>query len=206
LPPTKLRAIIFDIGRVLIRVDPSRATIAFAKGISLSPQEVWSAIEKNPRWQDWQEGRLSPRDWYLHICQRLKVTLTFEQFTHAWNDSLDPKPIQDDAFLERLSKSYRLALLSNTDPVHVAHMETAFNFFQFFPMRIYSCVLGASKPNPLIFREALRALKVRAEESVFIDDIPAYVEAARSLGMGGIPYISPEQLKHDLAALGVDLS
>jgi putative hydrolase of the HAD superfamily len=206
LPPAKLRAIIFDIGRVLIRVDPSRATTAFAQGISLSPQEVWSAIEKDPRWQDWQEGRLSPRDWYLHVCQHLKVTLTFEEFRQAWNDSLDPQPIQDDAFLKRLSNNYRLALLSNTDPIHIAHMEATYNFFQYFSTRIYSCVLGASKPNPLIFREALRALKVRAEESVFIDDIPAYVEAARSLGMGGIPFVSPQQLKRDLSALGVDLT
>ena len=45
----KFRALIFDIGRVLIRVDISRAMDGLASGLSLTPQDVWSAIEKDPR-------------------------------------------------------------------------------------------------------------------------------------------------------------
>ncbi len=67
----KFRALIFDIGRVLIRVDISRAIDGLASGLSLTPQDVWSAIEKDPRWLDWQEGRISPRDWHLHLAKRL---------------------------------------------------------------------------------------------------------------------------------------
>jgi len=44
----KVRAIIFDIGRVLIRIDASRAMKGLATGLSLSPDELWSAIEKDP--------------------------------------------------------------------------------------------------------------------------------------------------------------
>ena len=106
---------------------------------------------------------------------------------------------------KKLSKTYRLALLSNTDPIHVQHLEANYSFFKFFPTRIYSCSVGASKPNPLIFREALRALKVHAQEAVYIDDIAAYVEAAKRLGMGGIQFQSPAQLTSDLKSLGVDL-
>jgi FMN phosphatase YigB (HAD superfamily) len=57
----------------------------------------------------------------------------------------------------------------------------------------------------LIYREALRALKVQAQEAVYIDDIPAYVEAAERLGMAGIQFQSPVQLATDLKSLGVDL-
>jgi HAD superfamily hydrolase (TIGR01509 family) len=203
---TKLRAIIFDIGRVLVRVDVSRAMSGLAQGVALSPQEIWSALEKDPRWPDWQEGRMSPRDWHLQVCKRLGVSLPFEQFTEVWNRALDPNPIQDNTFLENLSKRYRLALLSNTDPIHVAHLESTYDFFQFFPTRIYSCSVGASKPNPLIYREALRASKVRAEEALYIDDIPAYVEAAQRLGMGGVTFQSPEQLKSALLELGISPS
>src|SRR5579864_4826925 len=114
----KLRAIIFDIGRVLVRINVSLAMRGLADGLSLSPEEIWSSLEKDPRWPDWQEGRISPRDWYLHVAKRLGASITFEQFTEAWNRALDPNPIQDNAFLEKLSKRYRLALLSNTDPIH----------------------------------------------------------------------------------------
>jgi putative hydrolase of the HAD superfamily len=204
MPTAKLRAIIFDIGRVLVRVDVARAMQGLASGSTLSPAEFWSAIEKDPSWPAWQEGRIAPRDWYLHLTKRLGGSLTFEQFTEVWNRALDPTPIHEDAFFEKLSKRYRLALLSNTDPIHVRHLEAAYSFFSFFPTRIYSCSEGASKPNPLIYSAALRALKVRAGEALYIDDIAAYVEAAQRLGMSAIQFQSPAQLTADLKSLGVD--
>lgn len=199
----KLRAIIFDIGRVLIRVDVSRAMQGLATGTSLSPAELWSAIEKDPRWRDWQEGRMTPRDWHLHLAKKLGGGLTFDAFTDAWNRALDPVPILEQAMLEKLAANYRLALLSNTDPIHVARIEKSYAFVELFPVRIYSCAVGASKPDPLIFREALRALKVQAEEAAFIDDIAAYAQAARGLGLTGIQFKSPEQLRAELSANGV---
>jgi len=63
----KVRAVIFDIGRVLVRIDVARAMKGMASGLSLSAEELWSAIEKDPRWNDWQEGRVSARDWHLHM-------------------------------------------------------------------------------------------------------------------------------------------
>ena len=199
----RFRAIIFDIGRVLIRVNVARATGGLGEGLALSPEEIWSALEKDPRWIDWQEGRISARDWHLQVMKRLGAKLSYEQFVETWNRALDPEPIQSEAFLEKLSKSHRLALLSNTDPIHMSCEEERFPFFRFFPVRIYSYRVGASKPAPLIYREALKACKVRATEAIYIDDIPAYVEAAERLGMAGIVFQSPEQLQSDLADLGV---
>jgi putative hydrolase of the HAD superfamily len=201
--PSKFRAIIFDIGRVLIRVDISRAMDGLASGLSLSPQELWSVIEKDPRWLDWQEGRISPRDWHVHLTKRLGISLTFEQFSEVWNRALDPNPIHSESFLENLSRNYRLALLSNTDPIHMSHDEARFPFFRFFPIRIYSYRVGASKPDSVIYRRALQACKVRAEEAVYIDDIAAYADAAQRLGMTGIVFQSPEQLQSDLRNLGI---
>jgi len=200
---TKFRAIIFDIGRVLIRVDIHRAMAGLAPDLQLAPQELWSSIENDSRWADWQEGRMSPQDWHLHLSKRLGGSLTFEQFKDVWNSALAPEPIQSEPFLEKLSKNYRLALLSNTDPIHMSHEEARFPFFRFFPIRIYSFRVGSSKPNPLIYREALRACKVRAEEAIYIDDIPAYADAAQRLGMTGLVFQSPGQLQSDLRGLGV---
>ena len=201
----RFRAIIFDIGRVLIRVNISRAMEGLATGLSLAPQEVWSAIEKDPRWVDWQEGRISPRDWHLHLCKRLGATLTFEEFSEVWNRALDPDPIHSESFFGKLSKNYRLGLLSNTDAIHMSHEEARFPFFRYFPVRIYSYRVGASKPDPIIYRKALEACKVRAEEAVYIDDVAAYAEAAKRLGMTGVVFQSPEQLQSELRTLGIRL-
>ncbi|OLB22155.1 MAG: hypothetical protein DMG45_18525 [Acidobacteria bacterium] len=201
----RFRALIFDIGRVLIRVDISRAMDGLASGLSFTPEEVWSAIQNDPHWLDWQEGRISPRDWHLQLNKRLGASLTFEQFSEVWNRALDPNPIHAESFLENLSKNYQLALLSNTDPIHMSHEEARFPFFRFFPIRIYSYRVGASKPDPVIYRQALRACKVRAEEAIYIDDIAAYAEAATRLGMTGIVFESPEQLQSNLRGLGIQI-
>ena len=207
MPPRNLRAIVFDIGGVLVRIDVGRAMADLAAGLSLSPSELWTAMQNDPRWPDWQEGRISPRDWYLHLTRRLGATLTFEQFTTAWNRALDPEPVQDDALFKTLSKTYRLALLSNTDPIHVAQLESTYGFVRFFPAsaRVYSCVVGASKPSPLLYLEALRACKVQARQAAYVDDVLPYVEAARNLGMAGIHYQSREALARELTQLSVKL-
>lgn len=201
----RLRAVIFDIGRVLVRVDVERAMRGLADGIPLSPVEIWSAIEKDPRWPDWQEGRITPRDWHLHLAKRLGGSLTFEQFRDAWNRALDPQPLQPDTLFEELKKRCRLGLLSNTDPLHVAHLEATYSFFRHVPSsaRTYSCAVGASKPNALVFQLALKAVRAQAEETVFVDDVKAYVEAAERLGIRGIHYHSPEQLAGELARFGM---
>jgi glucose-1-phosphatase len=201
-----IRAIIFDIGRVLVRVDIRRAQIGLAEGLSLTPEELWSAIEKDPRWADWQEGRMSPHDWHLNLSSRLGTRLDFEQFTAVWNSALVPEPMLPSKLLESLSKHYQLGLLSNTDPIHVAKLESTYEFFRYFPpkARTYSCSVGASKPSPIIYRVALKACKARAQEAIYIDDILAYVEAARRLGLSGIHFQSVDQFRADLQALGVD--
>jgi len=201
--PTRLRAVIFDIGRVLVRLDVARATEGLAQGLTLSPDELWAAIQKDPRWHDWQEGRISSHDWHLHITKRLGSRLKFDDFCAAWNRTLDPTPLQSEDLFQTLSEQLKLALLSNTDPIHVAHLESNFTFFRFFPpsARIYSCSVRSSKPSPVIFQAALRAVKARAAQAVFIDDILEYAQAARSLGLHAIHYLNPAQLRADLRAL-----
>jgi putative hydrolase of the HAD superfamily len=208
MPNALLRAVIFDIGRVIVRLDLSRAIEGLSHGISLSPTELWSAIEKDPRWHDWQEGRISAHDWYLHVTKRLGSPLKFEEFREVWNRTLDPVPLQSDDLFAALRKKHRLALLSNTDPIHVAHLESNFSFFQFFPRpaRIYSCAVRASKPSPVIFQAALKAVKTPASQAVFIDDILEYVQVARSLGLHAIQYLNPAQLRSELNTLDSSLA
>ena len=205
MPPQKIRAIISDIGRVIVGVDVSRAMQGLSSSIPLSPKEIWSAIEKDPRFVDLQDGRISARDWHLHIVRRLGGNLTYDQFTQAWNAALLPETLQPDSLWAGLAKKYRLSLLSNTDPIHVAHMESTFTFFKYFPVRVYSCVVGSSKPKPVIYQETLRATKVKANEAVYIDDLEENVAAASSLGMIGVHCADPSTLRDRLITAGVEL-
>jgi glucose-1-phosphatase len=200
---TPIRAVIFDIGRVIVRINISRAFGALGAPMGLSPQEVWSRLERDPLWNDWQEGRIEPRVWHQHITARFHSLLDFGGFCDTWNRALEPETILKDALFMALAHRVRLGLLSNTDPIHVAHMEKAFSFWRHFPVRVYSCAIGAVKPSPAIYRRALSELSVAPHEAVYIDDIGEFVEAARQLGMTGIHFTGPGPLEVELRGLGV---
>lgn len=200
------KAVIFDIGRVIVRLNLNRAFAPIAAGIRdngvsaqrLSPEEVWKTICQDERWPDWQEGRLSPHEWHEHLMGRLKLSLTYAQFREAWNLVLDPQTILSDDLFAQLSGRCRLALLSNTDPLHVEALEERFTFSRHFPVRIYSCSVGASKPSAAIYRAALEQLGVSASETVYVDDIQEFVDAARGLGMDAIRFQSRAGLEDQL--------
>ena len=203
-PPDKTpRAIIFDIGRVIIRVDLSRWSGALGGPNRKSHIEILRELEADPRWMDWQEGRMNASDWHRHVCKKLQLPLDFQQFCDAWNCVLDPETILPESLLERLAGRGPTALLSNTDPIHVAHIEATFPFVRHFTRRVYSCRVGSSKPGALIYHHALREVDALAEEAMFIDDLRENVVAATSLGMAGFHFTSAEDLLAEFSRLGL---
>lgn len=200
------KGVIFDIGRVIVGLNLNRAFAPIAAGMRdrdasaprLSPQDVWKIVRGDELWQDWQEGRISPAEWHQHLMRRLKLSLTYAQFRDAWNLVLDPETLLSEELFAHLGARCRLALLSNTDPIHVQALEERFTFGRHFPVRIYSCSVGASKPSAVIYRAALEQLGLSASESLYVDDIQEFVDAAQSLGLDAIRFESRSALENDL--------
>jgi FMN phosphatase YigB (HAD superfamily) len=207
------QAIIFDIGRVIVRLNLARALAPLAAAwedpgeadvqAKPAPEQIWAAIQSDPRWHDWQEGRMTPPQWHEHITARLHIRLGFTDFCAAWNRALDPQPILGPELFEKLGASCRLGLLSNTDPLHVEHIERHFSFAHHFPVRLYSCRVGLSKPNPSIYKAALQALDVPAASALYIDDIAEYAEAARQVGLDAIQFEGRAELIRELSRRGI---
>ena len=57
------------------------------------------------------------------------------------------------------------------------------------------------KPQPEIYQWALKQAQVEANEAAFVDDMPKNIEAANALGMQGIVFRDPAQVKENLKAL-----
>ena len=206
--PARIRtpkAVIFDIGRVIVRLQPERALEPLAAGTrgGRSAEAIWAAVQKDARWDDWQEGRMQPQEWHQHLTQQLNISLGFPEFCAAWNRALHPEPILEDRLFAKLAERCRLAVLSNTDPLHSAALEAEFAFLRHFPTRIYSCRVGASKPAPAIYQAALDAVGVPAAEALYIDDVPEYVEAARRVGLDAIRFEEPSQLLREFSRRGL---
>jgi putative hydrolase of the HAD superfamily len=197
------RAIIFDIGRVIIPVDLSRSFKTLGGRKQLSHEQALRELEADARWQEWQEGRITPQNWHQHISEKLHLSLGFEEFCTVWNSVLEPTTILPESLFERLAQKSRLALLSNTDPIHVAHIEATYPFVRHFPVRVYSCHVGASKPAPVIYHHALRELDALPEETVFIDDVRENAIGALSLGITAFHFTSADELLAEFSRLGL---
>jgi FMN phosphatase YigB (HAD superfamily) len=197
------RAVIFDVGRVIIRVDMSRSVEALGKRNGLSHLQVLQALESDSRWPDWQEGRMTPRDWHAHLSKKLNFSYGFEEFCAIWNSVLVPETILPDILFERLATKCRLALLSNTDPIHVAHFEATYPFVRHFPVRVYSCRVGSSKPSPAIYHHALREVAALTDEAMFIDDLQENVLAAASLGINAFHFTSADELLAEFSRISL---
>jgi len=203
--PHSPKAVIFDIGRVIVRLHPERALepLAARSARGLSPEQLWTAIENDPLWENWQEGRMQPREWHQHLTRQLEISLEFQEFCAAWNRALDPITILKESLFAKLAARCRLAVLSNTDPLHSAALEAQFPFLRHFPARIFSCRIGASKPAPAIYQAALHAVGVQAAEALYIDDVAEYAQAARQMGLDAIRFESPAQLAQELSRRGL---
>jgi glucose-1-phosphatase len=211
---TPPKAILFDIGHVIVRLNLKRAFAPFASSVSTSndfgatpepsPEQIWMAIQADPRWRDWQEGRMTPQEWHEHITSRLRVAVGFGEFCAAWNGALDPQTILPNDLFARLATHCRLGLLSNTDPIHAAYLEGNFSFVRHFPVRVYSNEVGARKPSRVIYQVALAALGATPAETLYIDDIAEYAETARQLGLDAIRFENPQQLIGELSRRGLN--
>lgn len=98
---------------------------------------------------------------------------------------------------KNLKPKYKLGVISNANAdwfYEILSKEDAVMFDDV----VISHRVGHAKPEPAIYQLSLKNLGVRADESIFIDDIESFCEAAQSLGMKTITYLSNKQLISDL--------
>jgi putative hydrolase of the HAD superfamily len=117
---------------------------------------------------------------------------------------LAPEPIIPDSMLEGLARGRRLLLLSNTNIIHFAMIRERYSLLRHFHDMILSYEVGALKPSPRIYREAIARAGCQAEECFFTDDVAAFAEAARLEGIDAIQFKSLKQLQQDLGLRGIN--
>ena len=98
----------------------------------------------------------------------------------------------------------RTAILSNMGDSVLAHMEREFDWLPRFDVLIWSFQHKMAKPEPAIYKLALDRLGTRPEETLFIDDKQANIDAARALGLLAIRFSNIAKLREDLVASGLE--
>lgn len=102
-------------------------------------------------------------------------------FQHVWLNErvLFPEVIY---VLETLKKEgYKLGVISDTSPSLSLTLESL-GIAKYFDCFICSDLVGAMKPDPMIYQAALDALQVSAKESIYVDDYDIEADGARDIG------------------------
>jgi HAD superfamily hydrolase (TIGR01509 family) len=198
-----IRAVIFDFGNVLCRFDNDRFLAGLAALCGRPAEELKVALYGGSSLtQDYEAGRIGSAEFLAGLSALCGRDLPEAEVLHSYTDIFEPIKATFD-LVRKLKPGYKLGLLSNTSPWHFEHAIRTTEVFPLFDEVTLSFEVGASKPDPRLFEDALAKLDLMAEECVYIDDLPAFAQAATKHLMHGIAYTTPIALMAQLRQLGV---
>lgn len=184
-----IKNIIFDLGGVILDIDPSRTVEAFNDIGFTNLGATGSVFTQNDLLDRLELGQISPDVFRLEIKNAVNNSLTDEQINNAWNKLLMEFNEDRISLLQKLKPRFKLFLLSNTNQIHYDFYnrcfrnQFAFNFSVLFTKSYYSFKLNLRKPNEIIYKRVLQENNLIPAETLFIDDSKINTDAAAKLGI-----------------------
>jgi putative hydrolase of the HAD superfamily len=150
-----------------------------------------------------EAGQIAPDDFYRQFSALLGLEVAYEEFCDLYSSIFLPETLLPESLLAGLARKHRLLLLSNTNAIHFPWVLKRYPLLRHFHDYVLSYQVRALKPAPEIYQAALARAGCRPEECFYTDDIPAYVEAARRLGLEAVEFRGLAELEGELRARGV---
>jgi putative hydrolase of the HAD superfamily len=196
-----INAIIFDLGNVIIDIDPSLTSRAFARlGNQIEEPNGWQLIE---HFKVHEKGLVSDDEFRNMVRKTLgKPEITDEHIDHAWNALLlDIGQARVDLLLT-LKGQFRTFALSNTNAIHIRKVNQILNqttkykgtLDSLFEKAYYSHDIKMSKPDAEIYHHILNTENLNPTQTLFIDDKLENIEAAQKLGIQTIHLEAPHTI------------
>lgn len=195
-----IKNIIFDLGDVIINIDPPRTYQVFANLMNCSLEEAYIQIDdKHSLFNRYDRGEFTDQGFIEEVKKSLQLEKCSDQeIIDAWNALLLDMPSSRIRRIEELAKKYNLYLLSNTTNIHIIEVNNIMerssgisDLKDLFIKVFYSFDMKMRKPDEEIYTTLLDDLGIAAEESVFLDDTLVNIEAAEALGIKGIHVQKP---------------
>jgi len=179
----EVEAFIFDIGNVLVRFEAGKAERTLAKlGVQRPDFAALAALGRR-----YESGEVERTEFLGALRTVLGAELPDEALATAWQEIFEPnEPMWE--VVEKLHGRYPLYLLSNTNCLHHEYLVREYPIFGKFADGVFSYRAGMMKPERGIFELAIRQFGVHPAATVYLDDLPANVEAARGAGLRAFVY------------------
>jgi glucose-1-phosphatase len=199
-----IKAVIFDLGRVIVPFDFERGYTKLAPLCGIPAADIPGRIAPTGLVQLFESGGIEPRDFVRELSKHLNLDISYELFCEIWSSIFLPETLIPESMLIGIARRHRLVLLSNTNAIHFEMVRENYPLMRHFHAYVLSHEVRAMKPHPLIYRRAIEAAGCFPEECFFTDDIADYVEGARGQGIDAVKFESAEQIEAELRNRGVE--
>jgi glucose-1-phosphatase len=196
-----IKAVIFDLGGVLVRTEDQSPRHALAERLGISRGQMYYLVFDSPSAQQASRGELTVSQHWEAVRQALglpeaEIDRLSQEF---WiGDRLDADLV---AYIRSLRPRYQTALLSNAWDDLRGYLNGRWGIADAFNELVISAEVGVTKPDPRIYHLVLERLGVQPGEAVFVDDFKENIDAARALGIHAVHFQSCQQALAELASL-----
>ena len=187
-------AVIFDLGEVIIDLDPAAVVEKFSAHLDPKRKGVVSElIVKSNALYEFETGKMDEETFISNVNDVLDINLDREEFISIWNSMLLPIKEERIQMLENLKKSHRVFFLSNTNQIHQGKFDemireagTYEKLSEVVEEAIYSHVVGMRKPEKEIYTYIIDVIGTNPEKVLFLDDKEENIVAASQMGINGM--------------------
>jgi glucose-1-phosphatase len=199
--PVSTRAVLFDLGGVVLDIDFDRALASWQPHSRLPAERLRELFAFDEPFRHHETGRLDDAGYFAHLRQLLALDCDPAQVEAGFNAIFIAEIRETVALLASLRGRIPCHAISNTNPAHVRHMRRAFpGLLDRFDHVFTSHEIGHRKPQPESFLHVLQAIGLPAPQVLLFDDLQPNVQAARALGLQAVLVRSPEDVRAALAA------
>jgi len=189
-----VKAIVFDLGGVLIDLDYDSCVQAFLDVLGFERiYELLDLYHQKGVYGEMEAGRVTADEFRAEVLRGSRpgaVPADVDRCMAALLKGMDPKKVP---LLEKLAEKYPVYGLSNNNEISVARMheiyeENGLDWRKVFRKEFLSCRMKLMKPSREIFDAAAADIGLPPEEILFIDDSQRNVDGALAAGWKAVLY------------------
>lgn len=199
-----VRAVLFDLGGVVLDFDVQRALAAWSRHSRLPLAQLRENFSIDDAYRAHETGALTDDAYFDYVRERLALECDGAVVREGWNGIFIAEIAETVRMVEAIRPGVPRYAISNTNASHIAEIQRAFpGLLARFDRVFASHEIGHRKPDAAAFEHVLREVGVPAGEVLLFDDLVANVEAARALGMQAVQVRGPEDVRNGLLACGL---
>jgi HAD superfamily hydrolase (TIGR01509 family) len=200
--PTGIRVLVFDVGGVLVQLSGVETMLAWL-GMRVTQDELWRRWLQSAPVRQFETGQISANEFAAGVTSEFGLPVEPQQFLDAfigWPTGLYPGTLE---MLNRIPRSYRRAILSNSNALHWPRVLNDMQLGSAFDTHFVSHLTGRIKPDLDAFEHVVNSLGCTPDQVLFLDDNLLNVEAAQNYGMRAIRVRGAVEAQHALTDLGI---